>query len=120
MKTHTPIELTYGLIPGTQFKKNFKPVDEKVNEYIENTSLSSGIDFLVENSGDKKEFKVTIDRRDWYQRFERFIILTPETYFFHIWDWIGMLFCIGSSILYSYFGAFRNDVEFRSSIDYFD
>ena len=55
-----------------------------------------------------------------WQLVEAFIVISPEVYFFYIWKIAVMIICIGSSILYSYFAAFRRDVDYAGKIAYYE
>ena len=53
-------------------------------------------------------------------KFLKMIIISPENWFFHAWKIFVLFLSIISSLVYANFAAFREDVNFKNYMDYFD
>ena len=51
-----------------------------------------------------------------YQLLQKYLVISPENYFFHFWRILSMIVAICSSIMYSFFAAVRKDVEYSGYI----
>ena len=70
--------------------------------------------------GDFDEDEKPVDHfEDFKEWFIRFIVISPENMFFHIWNIFVIAVCIFSSIKYAIYAAFREDVDYSSYIDYY-
>ena len=71
-----------------------------------------------DEDSDEHELPVKIEE-PFVDKFLKWIVISPENWFFHAWKIFVLFLSIISSLVYANFAAFREDVNFKSFIDYF-
>ncbi len=74
---------------------------------------------LSESEDDENDpFNMFNSKETIFDKFLRWIVISPENMFFHFWKVFVLLVSITSSIVYANFAAFRSDVDYSGYMEY--